>query len=49
MPSNCMSDRDLTLTLRQIVEFADEIATLLATRTRKDLEGNREFRRALER
>ena len=44
-----MSERDLTLTLRQIVEFADEIAALLATRTRKDLESNREFRRALER
>ena len=44
-----MSDRDLTLTLRQIVEFADEIAALLATRTRKDLDSNREFRRALER
>jgi hypothetical protein len=29
-----MSDRDLTLTLGQIVEFADEIAALLATRTR---------------
>ena len=44
-----MSDRDLTLTLGQIVEFADEIAALLATRMRKDLDSNREFRRALER
>lgn len=44
-----MSERDLTLTLGQIVEFADEIVALLATRTRKDLDGNREFRRALER
>jgi uncharacterized protein with HEPN domain len=44
-----MSDRDLTLTLGQIVEFANEIAALLATRTRKDLDSNREFRRALER
>lgn len=43
-----MSDRDLTLTLGQIVEFADEIAALLATRTRKDLDSNREFHRALE-
>ena len=43
-----MSDRDLTLTLGQIVDFADEIAALLATRTRKDLDSNREFRRALE-
>jgi uncharacterized protein with HEPN domain len=44
-----MSDRDLTLTLGQIVEFAEEIETLLATRTGKDLDDNREFRRALER
>jgi uncharacterized protein with HEPN domain len=44
-----MSDRDLALTLGQIVEFADEIAALLATRARKDLDSNREFRRALER
>ena len=44
-----MSDRDLALTLSQIVEFADEIAALLATRARKDLDSNREFRRALER
>jgi uncharacterized protein with HEPN domain len=44
-----MSDRDLTLTLLQIVEFADEIAALLARRTRKDLDSNGEFRRALER
>ena len=44
-----MSDRDLTLTLLQIVEFADEIAALLSRRTRKDLASNAEFRRALER
>jgi uncharacterized protein with HEPN domain len=44
-----MSDRDPALTLGQIVEFADEIAALLATRARKDLDSNREFRRALER
>jgi uncharacterized protein with HEPN domain len=44
-----MSDRDLELTLGQIVEFADEIAALLATRTRQDLDSNREFRRAVER
>ena len=44
-----MSERNLALTLGQIVEFADEIAALLATRTRKDLDSNREFRRALER
>jgi uncharacterized protein with HEPN domain len=44
-----MSDRDLALTLGQIVEFADEIAALLATRARRDLDSNREFRRALER
>ncbi len=44
-----MSSRDPTLTLRQIVEFADEIAGLVAARARADLETNREFRRALER
>ncbi len=44
-----MSDHDLALALRQIVEFADEIATLVAKRARKDLDINREFRRALER
>jgi uncharacterized protein with HEPN domain len=44
-----MSSRDPTLTLRQIVEFADEIAALVATRVREDLDTNREFRRALER
>lgn len=44
-----MSDHDLALTLRQIVEFADEIETLVATRARKDLDINREFHRALER
>lgn len=30
MRSSFMSDRDLTLTLGQIVEFADEIAALVA-------------------
>ncbi len=44
-----MSSRDPTLTLRQIVEFADEIAALIVTRTRDELDANREFRRALER
>jgi len=44
-----MSSRDPTLTLRQIVEFADEIAALLVSRVREDLDTNREFRRALER
>ncbi|HXA09116.1 MAG TPA: HepT-like ribonuclease domain-containing protein [Chthoniobacterales bacterium] len=44
-----MSSRDPTLTLRQIVEFADEVAVLVATRARENLESNREFRRALER
>jgi len=43
-----MSDHDLALTLRQIVEFADEIAALVANRARRDLDINREFRRALE-
>ncbi len=44
-----MSRREPELTLRQMVEFADEIAGLVATRTRDALETNREFRRALER
>ena len=44
-----MSRREPELTLRQIVEFADEVAALVTTRTREDLETNREFRRALER
>lgn len=44
-----MSSRDPTLTLRQIVEFADEVAALVATRVRDNLEKNRELRRALER
>ncbi|MBA3385842.1 MAG: DUF86 domain-containing protein [Chthoniobacterales bacterium] len=44
-----MSGRDLSLTLRQIVEFADEVAALIESRGRNDLETNGEFRRALER
>lgn len=44
-----MSRRDPDLTLRQIVEFADEVAALVATRVRDDLRTKREFRRALER
>lgn len=44
-----MSERDPALTLGQILDFADEIASLLAARTRKDLDSTREFRRALER
>lgn len=44
-----MSRREPELTLRQIVEFADEVAALVTTRTREGLETNREFRRALER
>jgi uncharacterized protein with HEPN domain len=44
-----MSRRDRTLTLRQIIEFADEVSVLVATRTCADLHTNREFRRALER
>jgi uncharacterized protein with HEPN domain len=44
-----MSDRDLALILRQIVEFANEITAMVATRAREDLDINREFRRALER
>lgn len=44
-----MKSREPRLTLRQIVEFADEVAALVARRERADLEKNREFRRALER
>jgi uncharacterized protein with HEPN domain len=44
-----MSRREPELTLRQIVEFADEVAALVRSRAREDLETNREFRRALER
>ena len=44
-----MSVHDPGLTLRQIVEFADEVAALVSRRTREDLDANREFRRALER
>ena len=44
-----MSVHDPGLTLRQIVEFADEVAELVSGRTRADLDSNREFRRALER
>ncbi len=44
-----MSRREPELTLRQIVEFADEIAALVASRGPEDLGTNREFRRALER
>lgn len=44
-----MSAHEPTLTLRQIVEFTDEIAALIAGRDREVLEVNLEFRRALER
>lgn len=44
-----MSRREPELTLRQILEFADEVAILVAKRTAEDLGTNREFRRALER
>ena len=44
-----MSRHEPELTLRQIIEFADEVAALAAKRRREDLETNREFRRALER
>lgn len=44
-----MSKRDRTLTLRQIIEFADEVSVLVANRTCTDLDTNREFRRALAR
>ena len=44
-----MSDHDPSLTLRQIIELSDEIAMLVASRLRDDLDTNREFRRALER
>ena len=44
-----MSSHDPTLTLRQIIDFADEIGAIVGGRTREDLDTNREFRRALER
>lgn len=44
-----MSSHDPTLTLRQIIDFAGEIAAIVGGRTREDLDTNREFRRALER
>ena len=44
-----MSVHDPDLTLRQIVEFANEVADLVSLRTRQELDRNREFRRALER
>ena len=43
-----MSARELVVTLVQIVDFADEVAVLLAKHVRQDLEGDVEFRRALE-
>ncbi len=44
-----MSRREPDLTLRQILEFADEVAALVANRAPENLAANREFRRALER
>lgn len=44
-----MSSRDPTLTLRQILDFSDEIVGLIGSRIREDLDANREFCRALER
>ena len=44
-----MSSRDPALTLRQIVEFSDEVTALIEKRVSEDLQTNREFRRALER
>ena len=44
-----MSIRDPKITLRQILEFADEVATLTEKRSREELDSNLEFRRALER
>ena len=44
-----MSDRDIVLTLAQIVDFADEVTSLLAKHVRRDLDHDLEFRRALER
>ena len=43
-----MSSRDPALTLRQIVEFSDEVTALIEKRVSEDLQTNREFRRALE-
>ncbi len=44
-----MSRREPDLTFRQIVEFADEVAALVAGRASEELMTNRGFRRALER
>jgi hypothetical protein len=38
-----MSKREPELTLRQIVEFADEVGALVAARASEDLGTNREF------
>ncbi len=44
-----MRRREPQLTVRQIIEFADEVAALVAKHGGEDLAMNREFRRALER
>jgi uncharacterized protein with HEPN domain len=44
-----MSKRDVAATLRAILDLTGEISLLLRTRSRADLESNREFLRALER
>lgn len=44
-----MSKRDVAVTLRQMIDLADEIAGLIARHTRSELDQNTEFRRALER
>ena len=44
-----MSKRDVAVTLRQIIDFAQEIAALVANRSRDQLDSTNEFRRALER
>src|SRR5207248_8241582 len=46
--SRFMSKRDVAVTLRQIIEFADEIAALIANRSRDQLNSTKEFRRALD-
>ncbi len=44
-----MSKHDVAVTLRQMIDFADEIAVLISKHARNELDPNNEFRRALER
>jgi len=44
-----MSKRDVVVALQQIVDFTEETAVLIASRSRDQLDSSNEFRRALER